>query len=148
MDRNLRGATLAELESEIRRRQERLESLTRQRESLMARIETVDRRIAAITQVERGESDSTVANTFTNGAATNERLRKQERPKKPVPLADVIEEILAWDKPLKPGDIAQRVLARGHATRSKNFRSVVARTLMADDRFVAVKTGYYALSNE
>jgi len=118
--------SIEQLERILNARRAELRKLTKQRDRLARRLETIDRRIRAF-----GGSA---------GATNGKRARNAQS------LTTVIESVLkSADKPVPVGEIADAAMRRGYRSSSANFRGIVNQTLIKDKRFSQASRGMYEL---
>src|SRR5271156_4778047 len=117
MNRRLNGRVfnIVQLQRMLDNQKSKLDQLTRSRQKLQKRLDTLDAKISSL-----GGSPG------TNGT----RVRNK------VSLNDSIVAVLNRSgSAMSVGDIQKRVLARGYTTSSPNFRSIVNQALIKDQRF-------------
>lgn len=120
-------ASIEELQVEIRRRQRRVVSLEKKRETLRARLAEVEAEIASL------------------GGPAGVTGGGRARHKNDSNLADALAQVLA-QKTLSVTEAAEAVRKAGYRTTSPNFRTIVNQTLLKDKRFKRVARGQYTAS--
>lgn len=125
---NGKGFSITQLEKMLDDQRSKLNGLTRARAKLQKRLDALDSRISSLG-----------GPTGAGGRARNK-----------VSLNDSIVAVLTRSgSAMSVGDIVDRVLARGYATTSPNFRSIVNQALIKDERFAkAGVRGSYQLKKK
>lgn len=123
--KSLELLSLPDLQSFIRRQSARLAKLKREHGKLTTRLKQVEREMSVIAG---------------NGAAGGGRARNAKS------LVATLEEVLARSgKPMKVGDILEKVKATGYRSGSANFRAIINQTLIKEKQFQQVERGTYTL---
>jgi len=126
------GFSLAQLQKLMRSRQTEVNRLTRQRDKVQKKLDTLDARIAAAS----GGAGAGRA----SGGGGGVRARNEQS------LQDVIHHVLGKSGgPMGVGDILAKVQATGYRSNSANFRGIVNQTLIKDKRFINAGRGLYQL---
>jgi hypothetical protein len=122
--------SIADLQSMLRDQRNRRTKLVTERKKLAAKLDQVDRQIAALD----GQNGGNI-NISAGGRARNEQS-----------LPDAIHDTMKKNgKPMKVGDIVDGVLKSGYHSTSANFRGIVNQALIKDDRFTQHSRGIYKL---
>jgi hypothetical protein len=120
------GISLGELERLLQKRRREVDSLTRKRTKIEKRLRALDEKIRLA---------SGTGPTTRSGRARNE-----------LTLVEAIDGAFKGTaKPLKVGEIMERVLASGYQSTSANFRGIVNQTLIKGKQFYSSERGVYAL---
>lgn len=119
----LSGLSIGQLQHEVRRRERRLHSLHKKRESLAEQIQEIESQILT----EGGDLAGLTGRT---------------RPRNEQKLAEALASLLA-NKTLSVTEAAEQVQSAGYRTTSPNFRTIVNQTLLKDPRFKRVSRGRY-----
>jgi hypothetical protein len=118
--------TIAQLERLLDTRRREASELQKERNRLMQRLETLDRRLASLAGG-RGR------NGFGGGAGGGGRGGRRNAKS----LVAVMESVLTRSKgPMRVGDIVEAVQREGYRSGSANFRGIVNQTLIKEKRFV------------
>jgi hypothetical protein len=128
----LSGVSVAELHSELRRRQGMAGRLVRKRNRLVAKLADLDSQIAGL-GVEIGGG---------RGTGRGRGLTGRTRPRNELPLVDALAKALSG-KTMSVTDAAQAVQAAGYRTSAANFRTIVNQTLINSGKFKRVERGQY-----
>jgi hypothetical protein len=71
---------------------------------------------------------------------------KAVRARNAVSLVTAIEQVLSKARrPMRVGEVTEKVLASGYRSTSPQFRAIVNQTLIKEKRFVSVDRGVYRL---
>src|SRR5258708_6122193 len=120
------GMSLGELERLLQKRRREVDSLTRKRTKIEKKLRALDEKIRLA---------SGTGPTTRSGRARNE-----------LTLIEAIEGAFKGTaKPLKVGEIMERVLASGYQSTSANFRGIINQTLIKAKQFHSAERGVYAL---
>lgn len=126
--RSLDRLSLNELQSFMRRQQQRLVKLKREQNRLTNQLRSVEREMSAIT------------GNGTGGVGGSGRARNARS------LVATLEEVLTKSgKPLPVGEILEKVQATGYRSGSANFRAIINQTLIKEKRFQQAGRGVYGL---
>lgn len=125
--KSLTGLSLTELQSEIRKREKRVNGLMNKRAAILKQLQNVDAEIASYGGAVRSASG---------------RMTGRKRPKNDSNLADALVNVLR-NKVLSVTDVAQAVQKAGYITTSPNFRTIVNQTLLKDKRIKKISRGKY-----
>jgi len=79
-------------------------------------------------------------------ASASKKGRKKRKPRKNTLATKLAEFLKEHGRPAKVSKIAEVLLDRGVETKAKNFRAIVNRTLVIDNRFKSVRRGYYQMA--
>lgn len=124
--KSLERLSLTDLQSFIRRQNVRLAKLKREHGKLTTRLKQVEREM------------SVIAGDGAPGGAGRVRNAKS--------LVATLEEVLTrGGKPMKVGDILEKVKATGYRSGSANFRAIINQTLIKEKQFQQVDRGTYTL---
>lgn len=131
LNSNGRVFNIAQLERMLDDQKSKLNQLTRVRAKLQKKLDAVDAKISSL--------GGSVGGVSGGGRARNK-----------MSLNDSIFAVLNRSgSALSVGDIVERVLSRGYATTSPNFRSIVNQALIKDPRFAkAGVRGSYELKRK
>jgi hypothetical protein len=128
--------TIAQLQRVLNEKQSELHKLHRQRNQLQKKLNLLDRQIERV----GGGANGFRGGRGMGGGGGGTRARNEHS------LLDTIEKVLRdAGKPMKVGDIMERVLATGYRSNSDNFRGIINQTLINDKRFGQVQRGTYDL---
>jgi hypothetical protein len=131
--------SIAQLQRMMNEKKSQLDKLYRQRNDLQKRMGQIDK------QIERVGGGVNGLRGLGRGMAGGGG-GPGSRPRNERSLLDVIEGVLRDNgKPMKVGDIMDRVLATGYRSGSANFRGIINQTLIKDKRFGQVERGTYEL---
>ena len=132
----LNGAlTIAQLERMLENRRSEASELQRERNKLMQRLDTLDRKLGAL---------AGAGMRFRNGAGAGGGGGGRGRNAKS--LVASMEAVLAKSgKPMSVGDIVDAVQSGGYRSNSANFRGIVNQTLIKEKRFASAGRGIYQL---
>lgn len=122
--KRLSNLPIRELQTEIRRRERRLEALHRRRDKLAGQLCDIEAEL-----LEAGGAIGAIVG--------------RKRPRNERSLADALAALLAT-KALSVTEAAEQVQSAGYRTTSPNFRTIVNQTLIKDPRFKRVERGRYA----
>lgn len=118
--------SLGEIERLLQRRRREVKALISKRTILERRLRALDERIRSV---------SGAGSTKGGGRARNVST-----------LVDALEGAFKGAaRPLKVGEIMERVLASGYRSTSANFRGIVNQTLIKGKQFHSSERGAYAL---
>ncbi len=124
------GLSIGDLQAMIRQRKSRIGDLRKARRKLQKQLDAVDRDLALLEG----------ANGRARGGGTG------SRPRNDVSLVDAIHAVLKSNgKPMRVGDITEKVQEAGYRSSSANFKGIVNQTLIKDKRFVQAERGVYGL---
>jgi hypothetical protein len=130
--RNANPATLTitDLERILQKRRSALEQLTKERDRLLKRVAALDGRIRAL-----------------SGGAGPSGVTAGGRPRNAMSLVEAMSEVLAKaSKPLKVGEIVEKVEAAGYRSNASNFRALVNQTLIKQRKqFANAGRGVYQI---
>ena len=126
---DLTEKSMAELRSEIRRRERQLTSLHRKRDKLVAQLQEVDAQISDLGGTATGDSPVSGRKRYRNDSN----------------LADALASLLS-NQTLSVTEASIEVQKAGYKTTSPNFRTIVNQTLLRDKRFKRVGRGQYTAS--
>ena len=124
---SLAKISYSELARELSRRQRDLTSLHRRRSSLMERLKTLDREIAALGGLIGAGPDGV-----------------RRRPRNTKTLVDALHEVLSG-KTMSVTQVSEEVQKAGYVTTSPSFRTIVNQTLINSGKFKRVGRGVYAV---
>lgn len=130
--RGLTNVPLAVLQKEILRRQKLLPQLIAQRDGL-------DRQIAEIQGLEAVETGKEAAPKAPHKA------RRRRRARNKIGLADALAACLKGKTKVTVAEAMEGVLAAGYKSKASDFRQLVNRTLLTDNRVKRVGRGEFAL---
>lgn len=119
--------SLAELQSMIADRKNRVASLNKERAKLLKKLEAVEKEIEQ------------------SGGAVGKGRSGGTRPRNEKPLGDAIEDVLKNGKQLGVPEISDQVQSNGYRSSSPKFNAIVNQTLIKDKRFYSVSRGVYAM---
>jgi hypothetical protein len=123
--------SLAQLERLMQSRRTELTRLTRERDKVQKKLDTLNGRISEI---------SGGLGNGTRGGGGGTRARNA------VNLPEVIHQVLTKaGAAMSVGDIMDKVRAGGYRSNSANFRGIVNQTLIKDKRFTNASRGMYQL---
>ena len=129
--RSTDGLSLAQLERLMQSRRTELNRLTRQRDKIQKKLDTLNDRISEI-------SGGMAGGTRGGGGGTRARNAMN--------LPEVIHQVLSKSgSAVGVGDIMDKVRAAGYRSNSANFRGIVNQTLIKDKRFSSAARGVYQL---
>lgn len=131
--------SIAELSRALRAQQGRVAKLATQRTKLLSSLQVVDRQISSLTG--QGASALAVASPAGRKMGVGKSV---DRKSLPLCLADLLTK--AEDGKMRAMHMAEAVVDAGYATRDKNFKNTVAKTLAKDKRFKRVGRGVYKLA--
>ena len=130
--RSTDGLSLAQLERLMQSRRTELNRLTRQRDKIQKKLDTLNDRISEIS--------GGMAGGTRGGGGGGTRARNA------VNLPEVIHQVLAKaGAAVSVGDIMDKVRAAGYRSNSANFRGIVNQALIKDKRFTSASRGMYQL---
>jgi len=132
-----RAKTIAELQRELKAKKRSLALLRQRRAKASARLNAIDKEIAAL--VGRG------APTRRAGKAPAKTAQRRRATGKPL-LAYMREVLAKKPKGMRTKDIAAAVVKAGYKSYSKDFYAVVAKTLLQADGFKRLSRGVYGLA--
>jgi hypothetical protein len=122
--------SLAQLERLMQSRRTELTRLSRERDKLQKKLDTLDERISEI----------------SGGMMRGTRGGGGTRARNAMNLPDVIHQVLTkTGAAMSVGDIMEKVQAGGYRSTSANFRGIVNQTLIKDKRFTSSSRGMYQL---
>ena len=128
--------SIADLQEQLRTQRGRRGKLVNERKKLMAKVEHLDREIAAL---DGGEMNGS-AEGASNGRVGGYQRRNAKK------LPDVIADVLKKSgKPMKVSAIVEAVEGAGYQSSSANFRGIVNQALIKDDRFSSSERGSYQM---
>ena len=128
--RSTDGLSLAQLERLMQSRRTELTRLTRQRDKVQKKLDTLNDRISEI-------SGGMVGGTRGGGGT---------RARNAANLPEVIHQVLSKSgAAVSVGDIMDKVRAAGYRSNSANFRGIVNQALIKDKRFTSASRGMYQL---
>ena|ERR1700728_3799828 len=113
---NGKGFSITQLEKMLDDQRSKLNGLTRARAKLQKRLDALDSRISSL----GGPTGGGAGGRARNKVSLNE---------------SIVAVLTRSGSAMSVGDIVDRVLARGYATTSPNFRSIVNQALIKDERF-------------
>jgi hypothetical protein len=121
--------TIGELERMLQKRRSALDELTRERAKLQKRVDAVDTNIRSL-------SGGAAPSGFTAGGRARNEMS----------LVEALRAVLSKaGKPLKVGDIVDKVQASGYRSNAANFRALVNQTLIKQRKlFANAGRGLYA----
>jgi len=123
--------SLAQPERLMQSRRTELTKLTRDRDKLQKKLDTLNDRISEIPGGMTGG---------TRGGGGGTRARNATK------LPEVIHQVLSKSgAAMSVGDIMEKVQAGGYRSTSANFRGIVNQTLIKDKRFTSSSRGMYQL---
>ena len=123
--------SIAELQNMIKERRGQRSKLMRDRKAAAAKLEQIDRKIAAL---DGGEYAGPSGGTGS-------------RPRNAQPLPEVMASVMKKNgKPMKIADITEAVQKAGYQSSSPNFRGIINQTLIKEDRFKQESRGLYKLA--
>jgi hypothetical protein len=126
--------SLAQLERLMQSRRTELTRLTRGRDKLQKKLDTLNDQI------------SEISGGIGVGNGTRGGRRGGTRARNAVNLPEVIHQVLAKaGAALSVGDIMDKVRAGGYRSNSANFRGIVNQALIKDKRFTNSSRGMYQL---
>ena len=120
------GLTIQQLESLLAQRRRKETTLLKRQAKIEQRLEAVKEQIRAL-----------------GGAGAG---GKAVRAKNAVSLVTAVEQVLSKSrKPMRVGEITEKVLAGGYRSTSPQFKAIVNQTLIKEKRFRSTDRGVYAL---
>jgi hypothetical protein len=120
------GLTIQQLEALLAQRRRKVTTLLSRQAQIEQRLEAVKEQIRALGGVSAG------------GNAV--------RARNAVSLVTAIEQVLSKSrKPMRVGEITEKVLAGGYRSTSPQFRAIVNQTLIKEKGFVSAGRGIYRL---
>ena len=131
--KSLSKMSIAELKSEIERRQKLLPKLIAQRDAL-------SREITELQSLAMPE-----ARKAAKPEAAPKKTRRRKQAKNTVGLADALALFMKGKKKVAIGEAMEGVLSAGYKSTSKAFRTIVNKTLLTDKRFKSVARGVFTL---
>lgn len=120
----LDALSIADLKRAIAARKSKRSDLLKERKKLTKQLAALDRQLELA------------------GAAGR---RRGARPRNEKSLAEVLEDVLKSDKPMRVRDIAAAAQTNGYKSNAGNFNAVVNLTLIKNKQFHAAARGLYAL---
>lgn len=129
-----KALSIAELERLLEERRSSVAKLQKRRDELQAKLDDLDREIAAAGGGSRGPGGPGERPARTAGG----------RARNATSLGDAIAAAMDGKGPMSVGDILDAVTAGGYRSTSANFRGIVNQTLIKDKRFHSASRGNYA----
>jgi len=121
--------SIAALEQELQTKKRDLDKLMKQRSELLRKVAVLDKQIGKL----------------QGSAATSGKGGRRGPRSGPSLIQRVVEVLAASKKPLGVKDIAEKVLAGGYQTTSKNIHTLIWAQIYKDDRIVRPERGRFAL---
>jgi len=114
--------TLSDLERMLQKRRSEIATLARERDQLRDRIATIDGKLRAL----------------AGKASANAIFSRRGRGRNPMSLVSTLTNVLSQaKKPLKVGEILEKVQASGYHSKAVNFRGLVNQTLIKQRKLFA-----------
>ncbi len=152
----LKGASVAELQQELQRRQRDLTPLRRERDRLAAKVDELDKQIKALDgNPSQAPRRSAVRSSRQSGAKRKQSASRRTsrpsagkhspgRPRKQISLGEAMASVMRKDRAMSVRQIADAVQRRtNYKSNSKRFTTVVGQTLGKDKRFKRSGRGLY-----
>ena len=132
--------TIADLERMLEERRSSVVKLQRKRDELQAKVDELNRQIAAAGGGVNGEASPAPAGRGRRGRTAGGRVRNAAS------LGDTIASVMSGKGPMGVGDILAAVEATGYRSGSANFRGIVNQALIKDQRFQSAGRGSYVMT--
>jgi hypothetical protein len=137
-----RTKTIEQLRKELEKKEKLVGKLRARRAKIVARVESIDRAIAAMT----GAAVTAVRAVQAPAVKGKRKAKGGKRPPRGESLPAYITLVLQKAaKPMRAMDVQKAVLEAGYKTNSKDFYGIVATALRDKARFRNVKRGVYTL---
>ncbi|MCC6285463.1 MAG: hypothetical protein IT439_09205 [Phycisphaerales bacterium] len=138
---SLRSLSTSALLAEVRRREQSINSMIRDRDTIAARLASLEDEIATLL----GEAPARTSSRGS-GKRAGKRARRgstgRVRPKNDGTLEDALVKTLT-DKVMGVNEVAAAVIAAGYKTNAENFRTIVNQCLIRSTRIKKISRGKY-----
>lgn len=138
---SLRSLSTSALLAEVRRREHSINAMIRERDTLAARLTSLEDEIAAL----MGDAPARTSSRSA-GKRTAKRGRRgstgRVRPKNDGTLEDALVKTLT-DKVMGVNEVAAAVIDAGYKTNAENFRTIVNQCLIRSTRIKKISRGKY-----